>query len=287
MRSIRLASRFDFWDKQRQRIHSSRGGWRIGQAVWNCGYSMMDDLVGKASYFQVLVLSVTRQLPEKRLADWIEASFICLSWPDPRIWCNAMGALAGSARVPAAAAVSAGILASDSMMYASGAIPAGCRWLLQAFEQSQQGMQVAQIVEQALDQKRAAGKKPVLMGFARPIASGDERVIAMERVTRELGFEIGPHLSLALQIDAYLQQQYGESINMLGYSLAFLLDQGFSAEQLQLLYVSWVQAGVHACYAETRDKPAGSYLPMRCQDVRYVGPASRSVPQCADRLPES
>lgn len=269
---------FEAWDQQRQRIHSSRGGWRIGEAVWNCGYSMMDDLVGKASYFQVLVLGVTRQLPEKRLADWIEASFICLSWPDPRIWCNALGALAGSERVAPAAAVSAGILASDSMMYASGAIPAGCRGLLSAFEQHQQGMAVEQIVEQALTQKRAAGKKPVLMGFARPIASGDERVVAMERVTRELGFRVGPILSLALAMDAYLQQQHNESINMLGYSLAFLLDQGFTTEQLQLLYVSWVQAGVHACYAETRAKPAGMHLPMRCQDVRYLGAVSRKIP---------
>ena len=38
-----------FWDARRGRIFSRAGGWVVGEAVYNHGYSMLDDLVGHAS----------------------------------------------------------------------------------------------------------------------------------------------------------------------------------------------------------------------------------------------
>ena len=87
-----------FWDQRRNRIRTRKGGWRIGGGISVHGYSLLEDLVGRRSFFEVLYLEVAGKLPDPRLARWLEASFLCLAFPDPRIWCNQIGALAGSAR---------------------------------------------------------------------------------------------------------------------------------------------------------------------------------------------
>ena len=108
---------YQFWDQRRGTIQSKKGGWVVGKAIFNHGYSMMDDLVGKVSYMQVLVLNATGRLPERPVADWLDAIHICLSWPDPRIWCNQIGALGGAMRASVVASTTAGVLAADAKSY--------------------------------------------------------------------------------------------------------------------------------------------------------------------------
>jgi len=76
------------WDGLRGIIRSRIGGWRVGQDILIHGRGLLSELVGEVSYVQLLVLNVTGRLPERRLADWVEGTFMCLSWPDARIWCN-------------------------------------------------------------------------------------------------------------------------------------------------------------------------------------------------------
>lgn len=269
----------ELWDSYRGVIRSRKGGWRIGTAVLNHGYSMMDDLVGKTSYFQVLVLNCCGRLPDRPLADWLEALFICLSWPDPRIWCNQIGALGASMRTEPAAAVTAGVLAADSRMYAAGVIPACCDFMLRARAEQLSGKSIETIINEELERKRLHSKsKPVLSGYARPIATGDERVVAMRRVGANLGFEPGVHEQLALAIHADLLANHNEAINVAGYCVAVLLDHGFTISEQNLLFSTWVHSGVHACYADALTKPAGTFLPMRCSDIDYRGPRHRPLP---------
>lgn len=265
-----------FWDAHRQVLRTRKGGWVIGEAVYNHGFSMMDDLVGSHSFFQVLMLNVTGRLPEKRLADWLEACFICLSWPDARIWCNQIGALAGTARTSPVAAVSAGMLAADSRLYGPGVLEAAVDFIVSALVQQRQGATAESIVAEALAAFRGKGKA-VIVGYARPIATGDERVVAMERVSRELGFDHGAHLALAFAVDAVLQREQAESMNLAGYVAAFLSDQGYSREEIYRLHSAWVNSGVHACYAEARDREADAFLPLRCDDIEYKGTPPREL----------
>ncbi|MEW5786998.1 MAG: hypothetical protein AB1899_04000 [Pseudomonadota bacterium] len=265
------------WDARRGIFHTRKGGWVIGEAVYNHGYSMMDDLVGHCSFFQVLLLNVTGRLPERRLADWLEATFICLSWPDPRIWCNQVGALAGSARTSPAAAVAAGCLAADSRLYGPGVLEAATAFIVAALDRQRAGWTAERIVADALARLPGQGR-PVLVGYARPIATGDERVAAMARVAHELGYPDGPHLQLAWSIDAVLGRDHDEGINLAGYVAAFLSDQGYQGHEIARIYSAWVNSGVHACYAEARDRPADTFLPMRCDDVEYCGIPPRPLP---------
>ena len=265
-----------FWEERRGKIFASRGGWVVGEAVYNSGYSMMDELVGKASFFQVLVLNVTGRLPERRLGDWLDAIFITMSWPDARIWCNQIGSLAGTMQASPVAAVSAGVLASDSPMYGVTPLVAASRFIVEALQQRKQGLSVEDIVEK---QKRRPGTRPVIVGYARPIATGDGRIPAMARVANALEFAVGEHLTLAYEIEKVLLAQYQETMNIAGYITAFLSDQGFTTTEIYRLFSVLVNAGVHATYAEAADRPPESFYPLRCEDNDYQGVPARVVPE--------
>jgi hypothetical protein len=266
----------DFWDQHRGRIQATKGGWILGEAVYNQGYSMLDELVGQASFFQVLVLNTVGRLPEPSLAAWLEALFICLSWPDARIWCNQVGSLAGSLRTSPVAAVTSGVLASDSRMYGPGCMAAACEFIGKALQQTALGLTPEAIITQ--HPKRHLDGTPIIAGYARPIATGDERIPAMERTAHTLDVATGRHLLLAYKIEKVMQQKFGESMNLAGYSAAFLTDEGFTAQEVSRLLSCWVMSGVHACYAEAADQPPESFFPLQCLDIDYQGSSSREVP---------
>lgn len=266
---------YRLWDENRGTIRSSKGGWRVGEAIYNHGYSMMDDLVGKVSYMQVLVLNATGRLPERRLADWFEATCICMSWPDPRIWCNQVGALGGTARTSVVAGTTAGVLAADARTYGSKPLLQGVSFIQNALQDHRRGLSAEEIVSNECAKHRG---RPNITGFARPLAKGDERVVAMERVQKDLAIESGAHLQLALEIESVLLRDHGESMNINGYASAFLSDFGYSADEIYRIYSHVVNSGVTACYADTRDRTADTFLPLRCADIEYTGKLSRPVP---------
>jgi len=265
---------YQAWEKYHGHIVSSRGGWKIGSGVQNCGYDMMNDLVGKASYMQVVILNATGRLPSKALADWVEAIHICLSWPDPRIWCNRIGALAGSSRTSGVAASCLGVLAAESTSYGIKPLISGVEFIEFAYAQIAQGTPVEDFIS---TETKKHGGKPHLMGYARPIAKGDERIPAMEKVTEQLGFPIGQHLSLAYKIESILNNKFDESMNINGYVSAFLADQGLSAIEVYRIFSAVVLSGVTACYADTADRIEGSFAPLKTTDVIYKGASLRTV----------
>lgn len=262
-----------FWDQRRNKIHSRKGGYRIGEDVYLHGNSLLGDLIYNASYMQVVVLNATGKYPSKAFTQWLESLFIALSWPDPRIWCNHMGALAGTTRSSVIAATTMGVLAADSRFYGIGTvIVQGVSFIQDAMERHQKGDAVKDIV---YDNCKLG--KPYIMGYARPLASGDERVEAMIKIADSLGFEQGEHMKLAFQIHDILQNEFNESININGYLSAFFSDQGYTPIEVCNILSCLVASGVTGCYVEESDKPGESFLPMRCDDIEYTGPAPRSL----------
>jgi citrate synthase len=237
---------------------------------------MMEELTGRASYFQVMLLNITGRLPEKQVADWVEAMLLGTSYPDARIWCNQIGSLAGTMGASPVAAVSAGILASDSILYGPGTLQKSAEFIRHALHKRQQGAGVEAIIRA---HQRNPGAKPIIVGYARPVANGDERVAAMQRVSRELGFAQGDHVKLALEIDEYLRERFGETINLAGYLTAFLCDQGYSPLEIYRICSIMVSSGVLACYAEAADQPPESFFPLQCEDIDYQGKPARPVPE--------
>jgi citrate synthase len=266
---------YQFWDERRGKIQSKKGGWIVGKGIFNHGYSMMDDLVGKVSYMQVVVLNATGRLPERPVADWLDAIHICLSWPDPRIWCNQIGALGGAMRASVVASTTAGVLAADAKSYGIKPLIHGVRFIQAALQDFKRGLSVDEIIRNECSKHRG---KPHIMGYARPLAKGDERIVAMERVQQKLGLSVGEHLQLAGQIEQALLNNFDEGMNIKGYMSAFLSDLGYTSEEVYRIFAVLVTSGVTACYVDTRDKIPDTFLPLRCADIEYSGTLARPVP---------
>ena len=270
--------RFNYWDEKRGRITSKNGGWFPGKGMFRYGHDMMNELVGNISYMQMVILNVTGEIVEKRLADWIEALFIGLSCPDQRLWCNHVGALSGAMNTTSVSATVAGILTSDSKIYGPTTLLSGMDFIQQAVTEYEQGRTIEEIVE---SRHYKGQDKPTLMGYSRPLANGDERIAAMDRVSEQLGYQRGSHVQLAYRIEAYMVEHYSERMNINGLCSAFLSDEGITPEHGCAIISCMVSSGVTASYLETIDKPATSFLPMRCEDIAYTGPELREVPEKA------
>ena len=121
-----------------------------------------------------------------------------------------------------------------------------------------------------------------LPGYSRPVAEGDDRVDVLRRLAAQLDLREGEHTALAWQIDAYLRARGKDSINAVGYGAAFAQDQGVSAEEAYRLFPLGVSGGIHGCYSEAADEPAGTFLPLRVDDVEYTGAPARALPRSAD-----
>jgi citrate synthase len=264
-----------FWDAQRGVIRSRKGGWRIGKDVVLHGHSLFNELMGGASWCQVWLLSITGRLIERRLADYCEAFWMTMSFPDPRIWCNQVSALSGTMRCGPVAGVSSGTLTSDSLQYAGWAISLSADFLIGArSREAEPEFSIATFLESL---PRNAAGCPVMPGYSRPVALGDERVAVLHRLLTAAGIPVGGHLRLALALHQALHAGYGEQINAGGFMAAFLLDQDFTPAQIYAFFSIAVQAGAIACYIDALDRPAESFLPMRCDDVDYQGTPPRSI----------
>ncbi len=264
-----------YWDDRRGRIRSRKGGWKMGRGVFCHGFEMNKDLMGKVSFFQVMILNAIGRLVEKPLADWFEAMHVGLSWPDARIWCNQIGALGGTMRSTVVAATVAGVLAADSRAYGQGTLLEGFAFIERALAEARKGASVRDIVAQECARH---GGKPKFMGYSRPIAKGDERLAEFFKIQERLGFPVGEHLALALDIEKVLLEEFDETMNFNGYVSAFLADQGLTAQEAYQVCAVLVTSGVTACYVDTFERPPESFLPMRCDDIDYQGPPSRPVP---------
>ncbi len=237
---------------------------------------MMDELIGEKSYFQILILNATGKLVDRPLADWVEAIYGCLSWPDPRIWCNQIGALAGNSRSSVVAATLAGTMASDSHAYGPYTLIGGVEFIQGALKKNKAGWTEEDIVDEITSKNRG---KPNIVGYVRPLAKGDERLVAMERVSENLGFYADEHLKLAYQIEKVLLEKFDEGMNINGYMSGFLSDQGFTPEEVYAMFSTMVASGVTACYKDVVNRERHSFLPLRCEDINYQGVAQRPVPK--------
>jgi citrate synthase len=266
-----------FWEKKRGKIRTRKGGFVISQGVvYSHGYRLLDELMGKVSYFQLLILNATGRLPERPVADWLEATICCVSYPDARIWCNHIGSLGGTMQATPIAANCAGLLATDSRLYGPLSVVNSAKFIAEALSLKEAGKEVGDIVE-TLPRRRPDGTLMV-PGFNRPVASGDERIPLLEKLTKELGFKIGAHLTLAYEIEGILSTKYNEYMNSGGYRAAFLCDQGYTPQEIYRIISIYMNVGITACYSEAADHPGESFFPLRCEDIDYQGKPPRELP---------
>lgn len=266
--------RFGWWENQRGQINSTVGKWRGGIDVSVQGRSLFKELIGEISLMQLTILNATGKLVKRNVADWIEVNFMGVSYPDSRIWCNQIAALAADTGASVVAASTAACLSADSRAYGGSQTSESCMTFLQsALKERQQGRSLAEVLS-AVPHKKG---KPIIVGFARPVDKDDERLQPYMAEQARLKIPQGDYLKLALELSDYLHQHYGLSVNSGGYASAFLLDQGFSPQQGYRIKALCVAGGALGCYRDFIDRPQGAFLPQHCADIDYTGPAPRPV----------
>ena len=84
------------------------------------------------------------------------------------------------------------------------------------------------------------------------------------------------------RIEDRLAIKEGEGLNLAGYITAFLRDQGYNLEEVVGIVAWSVSTGVYAAYFEYIDQDPEAFLALKVDDIDYVGPAIRDVPDRDD-----
>lgn len=263
----------NIWQQNRQRIQTQIGQWLAGEDVIVRGRSLFYDLLHELDFAQLHVLNLTGRLIDKNLSHWLDRSIFFTSYPDVRIWCNQLGAMAAVQKTSPVAAHAIGSLAADSKAYGSKAQYLTVLALQTMRQRQMAGDALADIVE-AFPKRRGF---PIISGFARPVRVADERLQPARDLSKKYHFEPGEHVQLAEAVSDYLLDQYGLGMNAAAYSSAFLMDRGFSAEEIYRLRAADVCSGVMACYADYFARPDNSLLPLQCDDINYQGVSKRHL----------
>jgi hypothetical protein len=93
------------------------------------------------------------------------------------------------------------------------------------------------------------------------------------------GLRDGAHVKTAFAVEALLQAgRWRLRMNYAALAAALTLDMGFTPRQHYLFSFPAFLAGMQPCFIEASERPAGTLLPLSCDDINYQGPAPRAWP---------
>jgi hypothetical protein len=202
----------------------------------------------------------------------LHALWTYTSYPDARLWNNRVAALAGSARSTGALGVAAAIAVSEASIYGWKPEIAAADFLIRARQLLDTGASLNDVLRQELQQHRR------ILGYGRPVATlqVDERIPAVLALMKREGVEQGAYLRLAFDIERGLSALGRQlPINYAAFTVAVVLDMGFSVRECYMFQLPSFQAGMPPCYMEGVERAEGTTFALRCSQVRYEGPARR------------
>lgn len=248
------------------------GGWlpQEGRVVYQ-GHDLFAELSG-LSWTRLLMLGITgRTLEEHELAMLEAINVIAVSYPDPRIWCNRVAALAGTTGSTGVLGVTAALAAAESEIIGQRVNIRCIDWLLGIKEELAAGASLADLV--ARDLRRYRG----IPGYGRPVfPQEDERIEPMMKAADRLGYSEGEHVSRAFEVERILLDRgWPLQINISGLVAALAADIGLCPME----YYSWLSlsfaAGMVPCFLDALEQDEGSLFPLRCSRIEYTGEARR------------
>ena len=247
------------------------GGAIAGERVVIRGKDLFTEL-SDYSWLKLLMYMITGRVfdeNELEVLDKIWAQTI--SYPDPRVWNNRIGALAGTVRSTASLGVSAGSAVSEAKVYGGQATLSAFTFLIECEERVSKGEELLEIIKQELKINRA------IFGYGRPVVSRDERIAPIERLMKKHGYSDGKYVSLAYEVEKILQEgKWRYQMNIGGLAAAIAADMGLTAKEYYLWLVNGYNAGITACYVDSSNKEIGTLFPLRCERISYSGVAKRT-----------
>ncbi len=250
------------------KLETSMGKAYLCERVVMRGKDLHHELGGD-DWLKFYLFSITgREFSEAQLTI-LNFFWVATSYPDSSIWPNHVAALSGSARSTASLSLSAGMAVSEASVY--GRRPD--RKALDFFYRIGAALKNGERLEDFVDHELKERKR--IYGYGRPLASIDERIPHTLSLLRELGLDKEVYLNIALDVYRYLKRTRGLSMNIAALYSAVAADIGFTPEEYQQFMTPAFIAGMVPCYQDARDRPEGSFFPVRCESVVYTGRSAR------------
>ncbi len=277
---------FSFYEQQ---WTTDLGAYFPGERVVLNGKDLFNELQ-HLDWMGLLMFGITRRMPSKQQVRLFNAIWsLGASYPDPRLWNNRIGTLAGAARSSGALGISAGIAVSEAIVYGNQPVLGAIHLLQEIKQRRDKGETLVSILNEKMsshpdDARPAKGRNRKIAripGFGRPVSSRDERIPPLMTLVKELGFAGLPMIQLALEMESVLLDAGHAKmfLNIAGFMAALFCDQGFSAREQYYLWILCFSAGISFCAADAARHPEGSFFPLRCTNIVYEGKPPRKYPQ--------
>ena len=208
-------------------------------------------------WLHLYLYSILGRDPGENVAKMLNSYWVGTSYPDPSIWPNHVAALAGSVRTTPSLGLMAGLSISEASIYGRRPEVRALDFFYRAGKWCDKGGKL----EEFVDHEKSLGR--ILYGYGRPLA------------TSEYGFAEGHYLKMAFSVYEHLNNKHGYSMNVAAVHAALAADMGFSCEEYQLILTPCFVAGMAPCFKDTRERPEGSFFPVRCESIVYDGVPKR------------
>ncbi|MDX8410785.1 MAG: hypothetical protein R8K46_02780 [Mariprofundaceae bacterium] len=221
-----------------------------------------------------MILALTGRVYSENESKFMERMLVVTSYPDPRIWCNRVAALAGTSRCSATSSLSAGLASSEGTLFGWRTTYYSAKFLEKAQQISAENGQAAleTFINKTLSTTRS------IHGFGRPLAGGEERIAPIDTAAEELGISNGPYLTTAKLIESMLTRSR-LFLNYGGYTAGRLMDLRFSSIEVYRVLTMAFYIGLLPCYVEAFENEPGTFLPIACEDILYEGREERPLPE--------
>ncbi len=251
--------------------HTTAGSALPGQPVIYRDKDLFKDLKD-SRWLQLLMYGITgRSFDEKQIKLLEGIWVICTSYPEARLWNNRIAALAGTVRTTGSLGIAAAIAASEASIYGQRPAIKSIEFLIRTQENLDKGHNLKTLITHELKTQR------VIPGYGRPLIGTDERIPVMMSLAEELGYANGSYVKLAFDIEkTLLDGRWRLHMNAASLIAALVADQGIKAREHYLYMIQCFTAGMLPCYVESASHPEGTFLPIRCSGINYIGPQRRA-----------
>jgi citrate synthase len=250
---------------------TAMGAWfpKEGRVVFR-GRDLFRDLKD-LSWIALLIFAITgRIVGEKQLRLFEGMWTLCTSYPEPRIWNNRVAALTGTARSTPGLALGAANAVSEASIYGRRPGVRAIDFLIRAKNHVDEQLDLEELVRMELEKYKR------IYGYGRPITLADERITPLMALAEELGFSEGPHVKIAFAIEhILLKHRNNLRMNIASLLAALAADQGMSPSEYHRFMALSFSVGIAACYIDAVEQPEGSFFPLRCERIAYIGKPKR------------
>lgn len=250
---------------------SSMGGSVPGERAVFRGKDVFSEFKD-SSWLELQYFCITGKMPSKAAAKFLNGMYcMCFNYPDPRIWCNRVSALAATTSSTAQLAVSASSSVTEAEIYGGPTGIKAMEFLFGLKNEIDNGSSMSKVIKEELKKNKA------IFGYGRPVLPVDERVKPALDLLAELNLDKREFIQLILEVDKFLRNsRYKLQLNIAGVFAAFCADEKLKSKDIYYLTVTSFSIGMLACYLDASEKPPGSFFPLRCNRISYNGNKNRN-----------